>query len=118
MNKLIASAVLASVLSAWAFGAEASKSQVVIVNQSDWDIHELYLSSVDEEDWGPDQLREDIIPSGGRFTLRGIPCDAYDVQLIDEDGDACVVGEVGLCGDRDTWVISNDDLLACQAVTE
>ena len=98
--------------------ASAASSKVKIINKSAWDIHELYLSSVDDDEWGPDQLGAEVIESGGSFTLTGIPCDAYDVRLVDEDGDQCVVGGVGLCGDRENWVITNDDLLECQALTE
>lgn len=119
MNNTIKAAVMAAALLALGPAlANRSDSRVVIVNQSDWEIHQLFLSSVDTEEWGPDQLGDQIIETGGRFTLRSIPCDDYDVQLVDEDGDACVVGGVALCGDTDTWVIGNDDLLACQAETE
>jgi hypothetical protein len=119
MNKSIKAVLIAALLAAGPGIATSADSQVVIVNKSDWEIHQLFLSTVDEEEWGPDQLGEEVIPAGGgRFTLRRIPCASYDVQLIDEDGDTCVVGDVGLCGDSDTWVISNKDLLACQAATE
>jgi len=93
-------------------------SVVVIENQSSWEIHQLYLSSTEDEEWGPDQLGSQIIESGGNFQLHGIPCDDYDVRLVDEDGDICIVGGVPLCGDDDAWVIDNDDLLSCQAATE
>jgi len=97
----------------------ASDAAVKIVNQSDWDIHELYLSSVDEDDWGPDQLGDDILEAnGGRLTLHSIPCDKYDVNLVDEDQDECTLQGVALCGGKDTWVIDNSDLLTCQALTE
>jgi hypothetical protein len=118
MNTRLCAVLCAGLLACTPALASKSDSRVVIHNQSDWDIHQLYLSSVDDHEWGPDQLGEHIIPSGGRFTLHSIPCDDYDVQLIDEDGDACVVGGVSLCGDRDSWVISNKDLLTCQAATE
>lgn len=110
--------VIGCLLLSMAGVALAAKSKVKIVNRSSWDIHQLYLSSVDEEEWGPDQLGENVIESGGSFTLTGIPCDAYDIQLIDEDGDACVIGGVGLCGDRENWVITDKDLLQCQAATD
>lgn len=98
--------------------ANRSLSQVTITNNSDWAIHRLYLSPVSVEEWGPDQLGDEVIDAnGGTFTINKIPCDDYDVQLVDEDGDVCVVGGVGLCGDKDTWAITNDDLLACQAKT-
>ena len=93
-------------------------SIVLIKNQSNWDIHQLYLSPSDDNEWGPDQLGDKIIASGSNFQLHKIPCNQYDVKLIDEDGDQCVVGGVSLCGDENAWVISNDDLLACQAATQ
>ena len=36
--------------------------------------------------------------------------------LVDEDGNECVVAEAKLCGD-DGYVITDDDLLACQSET-
>ena len=65
-----------------------------------------------------DQLDEDVIESGGQFTLHGIPCDKYDVRVVDEDGDACVIEKVPLCGASDEWTITDEDLLGCQVATE
>ena len=98
--------------------AQAQKSNVVIKNKSDWEIHQFFLSPVETDKWGPDQLGEQVISTGGTFTLTGVPCDSYDVLLVDEDGDECVVSEVDICGDNQGWIISNDDLLACQAEGE
>lgn len=98
--------------------AGAYDSVVDIVNQSSWEIHQLYLSSTSDEEWGPDQLGEHVIGTGDTFQLHGIPCDDYDVRLVDEDGDACVVGGVTLCADADAWEITDEDLLACQVDTD
>lgn len=98
--------------------AQAQKSNVTIKNKSDWEIHQFFLSSVDTDKWGPDQLGEQVIGTGDTFTLQGIPCDSYDVMLVDEDGDECVVPEVDVCGDNQGWIITNDDLLECQAEGE
>ena len=106
---------------AFAGSAQAGKfdSVVTVKNSSLWEIHQMYLSSVDEEEWGPDQLGEQVIDAqGGKFSLSGVPCDSYDVRLVDEDGDECVVREVDLCGDNETWTISDEDLLACQVESE
>jgi len=102
---------------AFAGSAQAGKydSVVTVRNNSLWEIHQMYLSSVDEEEWGPDQLGEQIIDAeGGGFKLSGVPCDSYDVRLVDEDGDECVVREVDLCAGSETWVITDEDLLTCQ----
>ncbi len=109
--------VLAAALPAAAFAA-AKQSDVKITNKTDWEIHHFYLSSTDEENWGPDQLGEDVIDTGESFVLADIPCDEYDVKLVDEEGDECVVGAVDICGKGEEWQLTSKDLLECQAATE
>ena len=93
----------------------ASTAEVVIQNNSQWQIHNLYISPTSTDEWGEDQLGEHVIETGGgTYTLTDIPCAAYDVRLIDEDGDECVVTDVGLCGGKGNWVIEDEALLACQ----
>jgi hypothetical protein len=87
---------------------------VKITNRSDWEIHHLYLSPTSTDDWGPDQLQDAVLGTGESFTLTGVPCDSYDVKLVDEAGDECVVVDVAICGAGEGWVIRNADLLACQ----
>jgi hypothetical protein len=73
------------------------KANVTIKNKSKWEIHHLFLSPTTKSKWGPDQLGDDIISAeGGTFMLTNIPCDRYDVKLLDEDGDECVVEDVDL----------------------
>ncbi len=98
--------------------AARDDSEVIFVNQSNWAIHELYFSPTDEADWGPDQLGRRTIETGGRFTLTGVECGTWDVRVVDEDGDVCIIRSVALCGDTDRWVIKDRDLLACQNTTE
>lgn len=111
---LAAVAVLASA----ATSASENDSKVVLKNQSAWAIHELYFSPTSEREWGPDQLGNHTINTGDTFTLSGVPCAAYDVRVVDEDGDECVIEDVGLCATKDTWVITDKDLLGCQAATQ
>lgn len=106
--------LLAMLIAAGAAEARKSDSEINFVNRSSWDIYELYISSVDEREWGPDQLEDGILESGDSFLLYDIPCDDYDLLLIDEDGDECVIEDVDLCGDSEEWVIRDKDLLACQ----
>lgn len=98
--------------------ASAADTQIVLRNSSSWEIHELYVNVSRSDDWGPDQLDDEVIGTGEEFTLSGIPCDKYDVRVVDEDGDACVLEKVTLCGGSDEWTITNEDLLGCQAATE
>lgn len=111
-------ALLLSSLIALPAIAASTDAEVVISNASSWQLHELYISSVDVESWGPDQLGENIVDSGEKYTLRSIPCDAYDVRLVDEDQDECVVNAVALCAGKGEWVITDEALLDCQAETE
>ncbi|HEX2254591.1 MAG TPA: hypothetical protein VHQ65_15080 [Thermoanaerobaculia bacterium] len=110
----VLAAVLVAVSWTGVAGAARSDSDVTFVNKSSWDIYELYLSPSDDDEWGPDQLEEGVLESGGEFLLYSIPCDDYDVLLIDEDGDECILEEIDLCGDSEEWVITNKALLACE----
>ena len=120
MSNLNRFAILGSLLlilvAAPAFAAKNSK--IIVVNKSQWAIHEMYFSPTDETEWGEDQLGNKTIETGEQFTLSGVPCDKWDVRVVDEDGDECVIENVGLCADTDKWVIEDSDLLACQAATD
>lgn len=97
--------------------AAAGGSVVRITNHSHWAFHQLFLSSTKDKSWGPDQLGNQVINSGESFDLSGVPCDSYDVRLVDEDGDECVVPHVKLCTD-DLWTVNDQDLLGCQAASK
>jgi hypothetical protein len=122
MSKRVLGVALATVLclsggvsSASAQTKKKTRATVKIVNRTDWDIHHLYLASHDSDDWGEDQLGEHTIPKkGGAFSITDIPCETYDVQLVDEEGDKCEVESIDICGGNETWAINNKDLLACQ----
>ena len=116
--RLAALAVAAFVLSAPAAQAAGKTATVKIVNKSNWAIHELYLSPVNVEEWGPDQLRQQVIEPNATFTLSGIPCDTWDVKLVDQDGDECVVPDVDICGGSGTWTIESKALVACQQASQ
>lgn len=114
------SAVLVAVLGLMAGSAEAakpakgSKVTLKVVNKSDWNIHHMFVSPVDDEEWGPDQLGKNVIKAGGgEFTLTGIPCDTWDVKITDEEGDECVVESVDMCREDLIWTITSKDLVKC-----
>ena len=115
--KLAALAAAMALCSTSAF-AGANDAAVVIKNSSSWVLTELYVSDTGEDEWGPDQLEENVIGNGETFTLNGVPCGEYDVKVVDEDGDSCVLEEVALCGGEDAWEVEDDVLLGCQAATD
>lgn len=98
--------------------AAPGDSDVTIKNDSSWVLTELYLSSVDDEEWGPDQLGTQVVGSEEEFTLTDVPCDIYDIRLVDEDDDVCILNDVKLCANAAEWHIRDSDLLSCQAETD
>jgi hypothetical protein len=94
--------------------AQKEKSTIKITNLSKWEIHHLFLSPANEKEWGPDQLGDNVIKKGGTFTLTDIDCDHYDIKVVDEDGDECVIANEELCGHAATWKITDKELLACE----
>lgn len=113
--KLSLAALLLCAVSAPMFAAGAT---VKVINQSKWEIHQLFLSSSSEESWGPDQLDDEILAKGDSMTLTHIECDDYDIKVVDEDGDECVIEQVELCGDNSYWKITDKDLLSCEGYEE
>jgi len=114
MKKLTQLSLAALILCAFTAPAFARKATVKIINQSKWEIHHIYLSSSDDQEWGPDQLEDETLAKGESLTLTGIECDLYDIQVVDEDGDECVIEEVDLCNDNSYWKITDKALLECE----
>ena len=116
MKKLAKLALAALLLCAFSLPvfAAGKKATVKIINQSKWEIHHVFLSSTEEDEWGPDQLEDEILAKGDSFTLTDIPCDLYDIKVVDEDGDECVIEEVDLCAGQSYWKITDKDLLECE----
>jgi cell division protein FtsL len=106
--------LLAVVLCALTVPMYAKRATVKIINQSKWEIHHIYLSSSEDQEWGPDQLEDETLAKGESLTLTGIECDTYDIQVVDEDGDECVIEQVELCGDNSYWKITDKALLECE----
>ena len=106
--------IIVLLLSALALPAFAKKATVKVINQSKWEIHHLFVSPAAEEEWGPDQLGEDVLAKGDSFTITNIPCNEYDIKVVDEDGDECVIEAVDLCRDNSYWKITDKDLLECE----
>ena len=119
MNVRTCAALLAAVALATAPAAaqaqKKKKATVTLQNKSSYAIHALYMTPHESDDWGRDQLGDHVIEARkGTFRLTDIPCNAYDVRLMDADGDECVVEEVDVCGASEKWTITDKDLLACQ----
>jgi len=94
--------------------AVAADSQYTIVNNSNYTIYYIYMSATSQSQWGPDQLQPDqTLGPRQSVTLRGVPCDRYDLKFVDEDGDECEQRNVEVCHNT-TLYIENDALLQCE----
>ena len=112
MWKILAPAICAAAL----VGCGTSDSSTIgpspsgslsVVNDSDFVIEEIFLTEVDNPDWGPNLLRGDALFPGETVTL-GVQCDFFDALIVDEEGVECEVDGLDLCANDATWVFRNN----------
>lgn len=111
-------AVLSLSLVALAALSGASKAgtstSVNIVNNSNKEIRNVYLSHVDADDWSNNQLSNGAtIAPGQSYGLSNLACDQQQVKVIGEDQDGCFLSLVVNCGDSATWTVTNDTSRDC-----
>lgn len=75
---------------------------ITITNKSDWEIDHIYISAVENDKWGEDLLGDDEILSKGESIRVEVDCGNWDVKIVAEDGQECVVDNINLCA-SDKW---------------
>ena len=113
MNRVISLGLAACAL----FSLPVMAAEVEVTNESSWEIHEIYFSPSSQDDWGEDHLGKQILETGMSLVLTDVSSGRWDIRLVDEDSDVCVLEDVHIT-DSETWVVTDEDLLACQSVTE
>jgi hypothetical protein len=98
---------------AWPLLSRAQSSSITIVNNSQQSIHHLYLSPVDKNEWGPDQLGGATINSGSSYTLNDVSCSGPSIKVISEDQNGCFLSYVASCAGNSVWTINNDATPDC-----
>ena len=111
LRLLILVAIVALV--AVAISAAQPATSVNIVNNSSGQILHVYLSHVNADDWGTDQLNNATIQSGQSSTISNFACDAAQIKVIAENQDGCFVSTVIACGTNATWTITNNTAADC-----
>jgi hypothetical protein len=87
---------------------------IAVTNNSNREIHHLYLSPVDRKEWGPDQLDGSILKTGQTFTITDVSCSGYEIKVVAEDKDGCFLYGVISCAQAYTaWSIKNDTPADC-----
>jgi len=95
-----------------ATAAAALARQLTVINSSDYVMHHLYVSPSKSRNWGPDQLGKETSGRAERFTVRNIPDDTYDLKIVDEDEDECIVENVEVSGTM-TWTLTDTVIENC-----
>lgn len=93
--------------------AYSNATGITVVNNSSHEIHYLYLSPVDQDNWGPDQLNNASLGNGQSVTLNNVSCDGTQIKVIAEDSDGCFLSSVVSCGGSAQWTITNETPADC-----
>jgi hypothetical protein len=93
--------------------ARTMTTSVSIVNNSNKAVVNVYLSHVNSDDWGVNQLGDTTISPGQSFSLNNVACDQQQVKVISEDEDGCYSSTVVSCGSSSTWTITNSTAKDC-----
>lgn len=110
---IICVALLVFASLSFASNARSIATSVSIVNNSGREIRNVYLSSVDADDWSGNQLGESTIAAGQTFNLNISDCSQSQIKVIGEDQDGCFVSTVVTCGSGSTWTVTNDTARDC-----
>jgi hypothetical protein len=92
--------------------ADYNRVDFTIRNASSYDIYGIFMSRSADENWHRDLLGTGVLSSGSRVSLTAQP-DTYDLKLVDEDGDTCIVKGISVYQDK-VWRITNSWLLGCE----
>jgi len=86
---------------------------VTINNNSGGELRHVYLSPVDNDNWGGDQLDGSVINNGASYTLNNISCDGAQIKVIAEDQNGCFFYQTVSCGQSSTWSITSSSQADC-----
>lgn len=91
----------------------------VVHNHTGYAIFHLHLSPTGGAGaFGEDQLRGQTLHNGNHVTLAGVACGRYDLRVVDEDGDACVLRDQDLCHEGVGLTLNSAQLADCPGWTQ
>jgi len=95
-------------------GGGGGGASLTVDNESSFTIIEINLSPVGEVSFGADLLGAEVLEPGDSFIVSDLDCDVYDIRLLDEDNDECILTDIDLCFDNAVWTLDDAELAACQ----
>lgn len=91
----------------------SADNSIELINQTGWDIHEIYMSPSSQDDWGDDYLGSEILETGDSLTVTDVASGQWDLRIVDMDGDECMLTDVHITA-SESVSISAEDLVGCQ----
>ena len=86
---------------------------ISVTNNSSREIHHLYISPADRNEWGPDLLDGRIVKTGESATVNTV-CPGNDIKVIAEDKAGCFLYQPAACTQSSTqWTITNETPADC-----
>lgn len=92
--------------------ANAPALTINLVNNSGSEIRNLFLSPVDNDNWGADQLKGQTIGPGSTRTLQ-VSWDQSTVKIVAEDQDGCFLNTTVEATGTQSWTITNNTPRDC-----
>jgi hypothetical protein len=110
MSRLPATIVLAAATTGCVFIAD--DATLTVHNHSSYVLTEVHLAAVNDPTWGPNLLPGVLYP-GEDLVIDDIRCDHYDVLVVDNLGVDCMLADLHLCFNDESWVIDDLTLATC-----
>lgn len=91
-----------------------------IINNSRYQITQLFVSSTENDEWGPDQFGEgksNVLNPGESFTLTDLIPGEYNIKFVDPDGDTCILKDIKIFK-NESWSLTSAWLEKCGARSE
>jgi hypothetical protein len=87
--------------------------EFVVVNDANFSIiHKLYIAPTKSKKWSDDKLQNQTVAKNGRFTIRDIPGGVYDLKVIDDDDDTCVIPNINIDQNKE-WKLTDTIMMTC-----
>ena len=100
MRRVFLGVVCAALLAGTAAIKAQGKQDFTLVNKTGLEIHELYVSPANDDEWGEDVLGRDILENNQSvditFARKEKSC-VWDLKIVDEDKDDVVWEDINLC---------------------
>ena len=95
--------------------SSAKAIELEVQNNSKTKIVHLFMSGIDEQKWGEDQLGEnddDTIDPADSYTIEDIEPGIYDLKVVAADGTTCVLSHIRFSAGK-IWTIDEALLDSC-----